>query len=61
VRALEAGADMVMFGSSSAGTGPTMQATIDAVVAAVRSGELPRTRLREAVRHILAAKQGVVC
>lgn len=61
VRALEAGADMVMFGSSSAGTGPTMQATVDAVVAAVRSGALPRTRLREAVQHILAAKQGVVC
>ncbi|MGN6243051.1 MAG: glycoside hydrolase family 3 N-terminal domain-containing protein [Motilibacteraceae bacterium] len=61
VRALEAGADMVMFGSASSGTGPTMQATVDAVVAAVRSGELPRTRLREAVQHILAAKHGVVC
>lgn len=50
VRALEAGADVLL-------QAPDVDASIEAIVAAVRSGRLPAARLDEAVRRILRAKQ----
>jgi len=52
VRALEAGADVLLQPDD-------VDATIDAVAAAVRSGRLPAARLDEAVGRILRAKQRV--
>ncbi len=52
VRALEAGADALLMP-------PDPDAAIRAVVAAVDSGRLTRTRIRESVAKILAAKERV--
>jgi beta-N-acetylhexosaminidase len=53
IAALRAGADM-LFISGPAGD---QQAAYAAVLAAVRSGEIPRSRLDEAVERILVAKE----
>lgn len=59
--ALAAGADMVLFdGDPSAVPGLTAQ-TVQAITSAVQSGSLPRSRLEEAVRHVLAAKHLGLC
>jgi beta-N-acetylhexosaminidase len=55
VRAVQAGVDMVIM---SAELSRQRQAR-DALVAAVRSGEIPRGRLDEAVRHVLQVKARV--
>ena len=49
VRAMEAGADVLLMP-------PDPHAAIDAVLAAVRSGRIPRKRLDESVTRLLAAK-----
>jgi beta-N-acetylhexosaminidase len=53
VRALNAGADMLLI-SGSAGD---QQAAYIAVLRAVQRGRVPRARLNEAVGRILLAKQ----
>jgi beta-N-acetylhexosaminidase len=53
VKAVEAGADLLVISSA-----PQEQAdAYDAVVEAVRSGEIPRSRLEESVGRLLAVKQ----
>jgi beta-N-acetylhexosaminidase len=59
VAALAAGADMVLFMSTS--VAPLTQQIVQAVVSAVTSGKLARSRLTEAVSHILAAKHVNLC
>lgn len=59
VRAIAAGADMVMFDSSD--PGPTAHAIITGIAAAVRSHQMPVSRLDDAVQHVLAAKNVSLC
>ncbi len=71
VAAVEAGSDMILFGStltpaavallSPANVGATATAIITAVAGAVRTGVLPESRLNEAVLSILAAKHADLC
>lgn len=66
VAAIEAGDDMVLFGStltaaetallSPANVNATLQAIVSAITAAVSSGALPASRLDAAVLDVLAAK-----
>jgi beta-N-acetylhexosaminidase len=58
-RAIEAGADMVLFDSVSAAA--TTEGIIASIVSAVTSGQLPVSRLDNAVQHVLAAKNISVC
>ena len=70
-RAISAGADMVLFGSTltssdTAGLSPTAVASdtasiIAAITTSVARGSLGRARLEDAVRHVLAAKRVAVC
>jgi beta-N-acetylhexosaminidase len=54
VRAVRAGADLIIVSSP-----PQQQAdAYDAVVEAVESGEIPRTRLEKSVERLLAVKEG---
>jgi beta-N-acetylhexosaminidase len=71
VASVEAGADLVLFGStlspadtrllSPANVEVTRGAILDALVTAVRAGHLPSARLDEAVAHVLSAKGVSVC
>ncbi|MEP6461910.1 MAG: glycoside hydrolase family 3 N-terminal domain-containing protein [Frankiaceae bacterium] len=61
VRALQAGSDLLLYGPAGAAAPRTARELIAAVVEAVRSGQLPASRLRDAVRHILAAKHVAGC
>jgi beta-N-acetylhexosaminidase len=71
VRALAAGADLVLFGSTltpaddvalqASRTLATYRTVVAAVVAAVHSGRLAVTRLDNAVGHVLAAKHVDLC
>ena len=55
VRAVEAGADLLIVSSE-----PQVQAdAYDAVVAAVESGKIPRERVRSSVGRVLEAKEGL--
>ncbi len=56
VAALRAGADLLLFNTSSAQLGAVTSATIAAIVAAVQSGILPRAELVAAVAQVLAFK-----
>jgi len=59
VAALAAGADIVLF---SANDVPSMtRQTVGAIVSAVNTGFLPRSRVENAVNHILAAKNVNLC
>ena len=61
VAALRAGADMVVF-NAAAGRVPSLtRQTVQAIVAAAASGALPRSRLEDAVWHILNAKHLDLC
>ena len=54
VEAVEAGADLLLVSSP-----PQQQAdAYDAVVAAVESGEIPRSRIQKSVERLLAVKEG---
>jgi beta-N-acetylhexosaminidase len=71
VRALVAGADLVLFGSTltpaddvalqASRTLATYRWVVAGVVAAVHSRRLPESRLDDAVLHVLAAKQADPC
>jgi beta-N-acetylhexosaminidase len=66
VASVEAGSDLVLFGStltpadtamlSPANVEASRAAIVAALVSAVSRGELPTSRLDEAVTHVLAAK-----
>ena len=58
-RSVEAGADMVLFDSATAGT--TTHDVIASIVSAVTSGRLSVSRLDTAVQHVLAAKKISLC
>jgi beta-N-acetylhexosaminidase len=59
VAALLAGADMILFTSTSVAS--LTKQIVQAVVDAVNSAKLPRSRLAEAVEHILTAKNVNLC
>lgn len=71
VAAIEAGADMVLFGSTltpadSAALGSDSLAggtegVVDAIAGAARTGAIPQSRLDQAVLHVLAAEGAQVC
>jgi beta-N-acetylhexosaminidase len=61
VRALEVGADMVLFGATPDQVADVTSRVVRAVVNAVGSGDLSRARLRRAVVHVLHAKQVDLC
>ena len=61
VAALEAGADMVLFNATSSALPGLTNQIVSAVVAAVISAKLARSRLENAVAHILAVKHDEVC
>ena len=71
VAALQAGADMVLFGSTltpadtaALAPGPLTaqtQALVDAIIKAVAAGTLPASRLNEAVLHVVQAKGVDLC
>ena len=56
---IEAGADMVLFDSVTAGV--TTNDIVTSIVSAVTSGRLPVSRLDAAVQHVLAAKNVSLC
>jgi len=58
-RAIEAGADMVLFNSPDPEV--TAREVIASITSAVTSGRLPATRLDEAVQHVLEAKNVSLC
>lgn len=70
-RAIEAGADLVLWGSTldsaqtaqlaPAAVARETSAIVDAIVGAVGSGALSRARLEDAVTHVLAAKHLATC
>lgn len=61
VRALRAGADMVLYGATPDQVGPLTRRTVRAVVSAVRTGHLARRRLRDAALHVLRVKHVGLC
>jgi beta-N-acetylhexosaminidase len=63
VTSLDAGTDMVMYGptGSLAATRQMFDQIVAAEVAAVQAGTLSRTRLVQAVTHILRSQQTTVC
>lgn len=58
-RAIEAGADMVLFDSPDPEV--TTNKVIASIAAAVTSGRLPASRLDDAVQHVLKAKNVSLC
>jgi beta-N-acetylhexosaminidase len=58
-RAIEAGADMVLFDSPDPEV--TTNEVIASIAAAVTSGRLPAARLDDAVQHVLKAKNVSLC
>jgi beta-N-acetylhexosaminidase len=71
VAAIEAGADMILFGStltpadvallSPANVAATTSSIVSAIVGAVRSGQLPESQLDQAVLKVLATKGTHLC
>jgi len=61
VAALEAGADMVLFNAAASAVAALTNQIVSAVVEAVASGKLSRSRLENAAAHILAVKHVEVC
>jgi beta-N-acetylhexosaminidase len=61
VQGLVVGEDMVLFNASAATLATTTSRVVGAVVTAVSSGHLTRTRLESAVRHVLHVKHVAVC
>lgn len=61
VAALRAGADMVMFNADARRVASLTRQTVLAIAGAVGSGALPRSRLENAVWHILNAKHVDLC
>lgn len=61
VRALTVGADMVLFNAPRDDVADVTGHVIGAIVRAVRHGDLPLRRLRQAAVHVLRAKGARVC
>ncbi|MFZ0172103.1 MAG: glycoside hydrolase family 3 N-terminal domain-containing protein [Acidimicrobiales bacterium] len=63
VRALEAGADMVLFGLSASASGDLALAAAirRAILAAVAAGQLSRAQLTRAAAEVLATKKVALC
>ncbi|MGC4109921.1 MAG: glycoside hydrolase family 3 N-terminal domain-containing protein [Nocardioides sp.] len=61
VRAIEVGEDMVLFNAPTSSVAATTHAVVSALVAAVRSGSLPRARLLAAAGHVLEVKGVDLC
>ena len=63
VRALQAGADQVLFNSSSsvAGSLAAARSVSMAIVAAVTTGTLPRANVIDAAAHVLATRNDLTC
>ena len=61
VAGLEAGADTVLFDADQSAVAALTRQIVSAVVSAVGSGKLPRSRLVSAVTHILKVKHVQVC
>jgi beta-N-acetylhexosaminidase len=61
VRALRVGADMVLFSGATAEVPDVTRRIVRAMVNAVRAGHLPRSRLHNAVLHVLRAKHLELC
>jgi beta-N-acetylhexosaminidase len=61
VAAIQAGADMVLYGADPTAVASLTNETVSAVVAAVDAGELARSRRVSAVTHILTAKHANLC
>jgi len=58
-RAIEAGADMVLFNSPDPEV--TANEVIASIASAVTSGRLPAAQLDNAVQHVLSAKDASLC
>jgi beta-N-acetylhexosaminidase len=61
VRALRVGADMVLFNADPSRVADLARAIVHSIVESVSTGELPVSRLRAAVVHILITKQAQLC
>ena len=66
IAAIAAGADMILYSPppgapTSPGSRVVATATVAAIVTAVRTGQISRARLTDAVTHILAAKRVDIC
>lgn len=61
VQALIAGVDMVLYTAAAGNVATVTKQVVAAVAAAVTAGTLPRSRLENAVGHILAAKKIDLC
>lgn len=61
VQALLAGADLIIFTADASATAATTRRAASAIVSAVASGKLSRSRLEDAVGHILTAKKVDLC
>jgi beta-N-acetylhexosaminidase len=61
VQALGAGADMVLFNATASTVASLTRQVVQAITSAVQAGTLSRSRLENAVLHILAAKNVTLC
>ncbi len=61
VAAIAAGADMVLYTAAAASVASLTTSTVAALVAAVSTGALDRSRLENAVEHILDVKNVSLC
>ena len=61
VAAIQAGADMVLYGADPTAVASLTNQTVAAVIAAVDAGKLARSRLVSAVTHILNVKHVNLC
>jgi beta-N-acetylhexosaminidase len=61
VRALQVGADMVLFNATPQDVPAITDRIVRAIVRAVANGDLPLQRLRTAAVHVLEAKHARVC
>jgi beta-N-acetylhexosaminidase len=61
VAALAAGADLVVYSADASTVAGLTSQTVRAIVSSVGSGQLSRSRLQNAVLHILGAKQVDLC
>jgi beta-N-acetylhexosaminidase len=61
VKALEVGADMILFNAAADVVRGLADRVVGAIVQAVRDGDLPLRRLRTAAIHVLKAKHAPVC
>lgn len=59
--AVEVGADLVLFNATAGTVAQLTNQTVSAIVAAVAQGRLGRSRLVDAVAHVLTAKQVDLC